>query len=251
MQTPVDYSMSSNVWASDKWKGVLKVRWIYIKDVPLSALRHIRLSNTPENKPVTSSRDTQEVPYEAGLEVLRIIANYQNRTSLLQDYAWYEAQFRRNQEHAPAGAGVDAQVQPGEPIPPQPAPHYGNPASSSAHGGGGPSQETAPKAPRQQQQPGQAQGQQQGGRRFWNRGAGGGPMANPGGAPPSNGGMSRASPGLPPPQQQQPPYGQPPQYQQYHQQQHPSPMPQGPPPALHQSYYAAPHPHQQHNGGPY
>ncbi|ORY55336.1 YT521-B-like domain-domain-containing protein, partial [Leucosporidium creatinivorum] len=85
MLTPVDYQTSSNVWASDKWKGVLKVRWIYIKDVPLASLRHIRLSNTPENKPVTSSRDTQEVPYEAGLEVLRILSSYQSRTSLLQD----------------------------------------------------------------------------------------------------------------------------------------------------------------------
>lgn len=44
MLTPVDYAMSSNVWASDKWKGVLKVKWIYIKDVPLASLRHIRLS---------------------------------------------------------------------------------------------------------------------------------------------------------------------------------------------------------------
>ncbi|KAK4058693.1 hypothetical protein OIO90_000137 [Microbotryomycetes sp. JL221] len=91
MLTPVDYQTSSNVWASDKWKGVLKVRWIYIKDVPLTALRHIKLSNTPENKPVTSSRDTQEVPYDAGLDVLRILATFQSRTSLLQDYAWYEA----------------------------------------------------------------------------------------------------------------------------------------------------------------
>lgn len=44
MLTPVDYQTSSTVWASDKWKGVLKVRWIYIKDVPLASLRHIRLS---------------------------------------------------------------------------------------------------------------------------------------------------------------------------------------------------------------
>lgn len=105
MLTPVDYATSSTVWASDKWKGVLKVRWIYIKDVPLASLRHIRLSyvlvppsrerltmssNTPENKPVTSSRDTQEVPYDAGCEVLRILSSFQSRTSLLQDFAWYE-----------------------------------------------------------------------------------------------------------------------------------------------------------------
>lgn len=39
----------------------------------------------------TSSRDTQEVPYEAGCEVLRILSTYLARTSLLQDFAWYEA----------------------------------------------------------------------------------------------------------------------------------------------------------------
>lgn len=42
---------------------------------------------------MTSSRDTQEVPYEAGLEVLRILSSYQSRTSLLQDLPWYEAKL--------------------------------------------------------------------------------------------------------------------------------------------------------------
>lgn len=40
----------------------------------------IQCRNTQENKPVTSSRDTQEVPYEAGLEMLRIITSYQSKT---------------------------------------------------------------------------------------------------------------------------------------------------------------------------
>ena len=39
----VDYSRSSTVWASDKWKGVFKVRWIFVRDIPNSSLRHIRL----------------------------------------------------------------------------------------------------------------------------------------------------------------------------------------------------------------
>ncbi|KAM0792512.1 hypothetical protein ACM66B_005182 [Microbotryomycetes sp. NB124-2] len=123
MLTPVDYQTSSNVWASDKWKGVLKVKWLFIKDVPLAALRHIRLSNTPENKPVTSSRDTQEVPYDAGLEVLKILATYQSRTSLLQDYAWYEARQ--------ASGATDDQSEKRQPhytrttASPQPGPHVG------------------------------------------------------------------------------------------------------------------------------
>lgn len=43
MLTPVDYTRSSTVWASDKWKGVFKVRWIFVRDIPNAQLRHIRL----------------------------------------------------------------------------------------------------------------------------------------------------------------------------------------------------------------
>jgi hypothetical protein len=85
MLTPLDYSVTSNVWAQgDKWKGVMKLRWIYIKDIPNPALRHLKLTNTNEQKPVTSSRDTQEVPYDQGCEMLRIFCAHQSKTSLLQ-----------------------------------------------------------------------------------------------------------------------------------------------------------------------
>lgn len=30
----VDESQNSTVWASDKWKGIFKVRWIFVRDVP-------------------------------------------------------------------------------------------------------------------------------------------------------------------------------------------------------------------------
>jgi hypothetical protein len=36
------------------------VKWHVIKDIPNGVLRHITLENN-ENKPVTNSRDTQEV----------------------------------------------------------------------------------------------------------------------------------------------------------------------------------------------
>lgn len=68
MMSCVDYNSSSNVWAQDKWKGQFRVKWVYVKDVPNNPLRHIRLENN-ENKPVTNSRDTQEVPYEKGKQV--------------------------------------------------------------------------------------------------------------------------------------------------------------------------------------
>jgi len=47
-------------WQQDKWNGFFPVKWHIIKDVPNPQFRHILLENN-ENKPVTNSRDTQEV----------------------------------------------------------------------------------------------------------------------------------------------------------------------------------------------
>jgi hypothetical protein len=30
----VNYNESSTVWAQDKWKGIMKLRWIMVKDIP-------------------------------------------------------------------------------------------------------------------------------------------------------------------------------------------------------------------------
>jgi hypothetical protein len=98
MLTPVDYTRSSTVWASDKWKGVFKVRWIFVRDIPNVNLRHIKLNNTQERKPVTNSRDTQELLPEAGQEMLRIFHTHPARTSLLQDFAFYELQSMQKQQ---------------------------------------------------------------------------------------------------------------------------------------------------------
>ena len=89
MVSSVDYQKSSGVWAQDKWKGQFEVKWIYVKDVPNSQLRHIRLENN-ENKPVTNSRDTQEVPPEKGKQVLKILHSYQHKTSIFDDFTHYE-----------------------------------------------------------------------------------------------------------------------------------------------------------------
>ncbi|CAK8696667.1 YTH domain-containing family protein 2-like [Clavelina lepadiformis] len=89
MLTPIDYTKRAGVWAQDKWKGKFQVKWIYAKDVPNSLLRHIRLENN-ENKPVTNSRDTQEVPAEKGRLVLKIISNYKHQTSIFDDFSHYE-----------------------------------------------------------------------------------------------------------------------------------------------------------------
>ncbi|WWD02321.1 hypothetical protein V865_000360 [Kwoniella europaea PYCC6329] len=128
MLTPVDETTNSTVWAQDKWKGIFKVKWIFVRDVPSQALRHIRLTNTPEKKPITNSRDTQELPYEAGCEVLQIFLDHQtkSKTSLLQDFAYYERLSANRSLQGPPpvqipnGAGQPMPTPMMPPMPPMP-----------------------------------------------------------------------------------------------------------------------------------
>ena len=65
MTSRVDYHRTSGVWSQDKWKGCMQIKWVYVKDVPNALLRNIKLENN-DNKPVTNSRDTQEIPFDKG-----------------------------------------------------------------------------------------------------------------------------------------------------------------------------------------
>jgi len=60
MTGPVDFDKTVEYWQQDRWTGCFNVKWHIIKDIPNGVLRHITLENN-ENKPVTNSRDTQEV----------------------------------------------------------------------------------------------------------------------------------------------------------------------------------------------
>ncbi|CAG8658514.1 23802_t:CDS:2 [Cetraspora pellucida] len=97
MLTPVDYTTYFSAWTQDRWKGVFKVKWIFVKDIPNKEVRHINVTNN-ENKPVTHSRDTQELLPEAGREMLNIFLNYRNETSILDDSKFYEKTSCRNKK---------------------------------------------------------------------------------------------------------------------------------------------------------
>ncbi len=89
MMSQVDIHIETGVWVQDKWKGRFEVCWIYVKDIPNNTLRHIRLENN-ENKPITNSRDTQEVPPEKGKQVIKILHSYKAVTSIFDDFSHYE-----------------------------------------------------------------------------------------------------------------------------------------------------------------
>lgn len=106
MMTPVDYNSTSSVWSQDKWRGKFKVKWIYVKDVPNTKLRHITLENN-ENKPVTNSRDTQEVPHAKGIEVLQILHSYKHKTSIFDDFNHYEKKQEEEMSSKKSIGGYD------------------------------------------------------------------------------------------------------------------------------------------------
>ncbi|KAH6817292.1 hypothetical protein C2S51_000895 [Perilla frutescens var. frutescens] len=85
----VDFDHDADYWQQDRWSGQFPVKWHIIKDVPNSRFRHILLENN-DNKPVTHSRDSQEVKLEQGIEMLKIFKNHDADTSLLDDFNFYD-----------------------------------------------------------------------------------------------------------------------------------------------------------------
>ncbi|KAM7264654.1 hypothetical protein ACFE04_002337 [Oxalis oulophora] len=88
MVGPVDFEKNADYWQQDRWSGQFAVQWHIIKDVPNSRFRHIILENN-DNKPVTHSRDSQEVKQEHGIEMLKIFKDHEARTSILDDFDFY------------------------------------------------------------------------------------------------------------------------------------------------------------------
>ncbi|KAG8064163.1 hypothetical protein GUJ93_ZPchr0004g38310 [Zizania palustris] len=90
---PVDFKKTMDFWRRDKWNGFFPVMWHIIKDIPNKLFRHITLENN-YNRPVTYSKDTQEIGLPQGLEMLNIFKDYHQETSLLDDFNFYEEMER-------------------------------------------------------------------------------------------------------------------------------------------------------------
>jgi hypothetical protein len=84
-----------------KWTGKFKVEWIYIKDIPNREFKSILIPNN-ENKPVTNSRDAQEIPFQQGMKMLEIFKFYKPDACLLDEFEHYDNdELRRKEEIIP------------------------------------------------------------------------------------------------------------------------------------------------------
>ncbi|CAL9216494.1 unnamed protein product [Arabidopsis halleri] len=97
MVGPVDFNTSVEYWQQDRWSGHFPVQWLIVKDVPNSLFRHIIIESN-DNKPVTNSRDTQEVGLKQGIEMLDIFISCEMRSSILDDFNFYEERQRAIQD---------------------------------------------------------------------------------------------------------------------------------------------------------
>ncbi|MQM12200.1 hypothetical protein Taro_045114 [Colocasia esculenta] len=97
MVGPVDFNKTVEYWQQDRWNGCFPVKWHVVKDVPNSILKHITLENN-DNKPVTNSRDTQEVKLEQGVQMIKIFKEHVSKTSILDDFLFYEVRQKTMQD---------------------------------------------------------------------------------------------------------------------------------------------------------
>ncbi|XP_058737735.1 YTH domain-containing protein ECT2-like isoform X2 [Vicia villosa] len=97
MTGPVDFDKTVEYWQQDRWTGCFNVKWHVIKDIPNGVLRHITLENN-EDKPVTNSRDTQEVKFDKGIQIVKIFKEHSSKTSILDDFGFYESREKTTQE---------------------------------------------------------------------------------------------------------------------------------------------------------
>ncbi|KAJ4768069.1 evolutionarily conserved C-terminal region 2 [Rhynchospora pubera] len=109
MVGPVDFDKSMDIWQQDKWPGSFPVKWHIIKDVANNTLRHIQLENN-ECKPVTHSRDTQEVAFTPGIEILKIFKNHALINSILDGFLKFEEQERNNRRKCTKLLSSDAPI---------------------------------------------------------------------------------------------------------------------------------------------
>ncbi|TKW07042.1 hypothetical protein SEVIR_7G281501v4 [Setaria viridis] len=96
MVGPVDYQNDMDFWCrKNKWIGSFPVKWHIIKNVHNSTFRSILLQNN-EDKPVTSSRDTQEIHYTPGTTMLELFKYTRAEGCVLDDFMVHEEEEARS-----------------------------------------------------------------------------------------------------------------------------------------------------------
>jgi hypothetical protein len=92
MKSVVEYDKYFPYWSQDnKWGGVFSIEWVFIKDIPFKQFKDISITmRDGVVRPVTFSKDAQEVPFTDGKKLVEIFENYNNTNSILEHFEYYD-----------------------------------------------------------------------------------------------------------------------------------------------------------------
>lgn len=99
MTSEVDFNTKLDFWAQDKWRGKISLKWIFVKDIPNRVLKNIILPNN-EDKPITKSRDTQEVFFDQAIQVVYIFRTYKANSNIIFDFDLTNRLKNSSNDHA-------------------------------------------------------------------------------------------------------------------------------------------------------
>ncbi|CCE63261.1 hypothetical protein TPHA_0E01680 [Tetrapisispora phaffii CBS 4417] len=83
MTSNIQDNLDTSIWEDDdkKFGQAFKVRWVFVRDVHNRNLKHF-LIPANEMKPITNSRDTQEIPFSIGNSIIKLFKDKTKNTAI-------------------------------------------------------------------------------------------------------------------------------------------------------------------------
>lgn len=103
MKSTVAYDQFFPFWTQDnKWGGLFNIEWLMIKDVPFKQFKSIEIMmKDGQFKPVSNSRDTQEIPFAEGKLMLQNLQSYVNSNTILEHFEYYDIRQENYERNNP------------------------------------------------------------------------------------------------------------------------------------------------------
>lgn len=102
MKSSVNFKNTFPLWARDNWRGTFDIQWLLIKDVPFKQFKNVECEKREKKdngeynfinystKSLCNSPDCQKIPTSEGKEIIKLMADYQNKNSILEHFEYYD-----------------------------------------------------------------------------------------------------------------------------------------------------------------
>ena len=87
MKNEVEFDKYFPLWTNDnKWGGLFEIEWVFIKDVPFYKFKEIMIEmNDGITRSVSFSRDSQEIPFEEGKQIMEIYEIFSSTNTITKN----------------------------------------------------------------------------------------------------------------------------------------------------------------------